>query len=77
MFEGVAANAHIVANETIKSTWMEGGYYVYELGDDSMVISLNGMYPFYENFEDPDMAWQMIDWVEDTLKANPDKYFIT
>ena len=57
MFENVAANAHIAANSTIKSTWLAGGYYVYELGDDSMVISLNGMYPFYENFEDPDMAW--------------------
>ena len=63
LFEAVPANEHIVANETIKATWMTGGYYVYELGDDTMVVSLNGMYPFYENFADPDMATTMIDWV--------------
>ena len=77
MFEEVAANAHIAANETIKATWMEGGYYVYEIDHETMVIALNGMYPFFENFEDKDMAWQMIDWVEATLDANPDKHFIT
>jgi len=77
MFEDVAANAQIAANSTIKSTWMNGGYYVYELGDDTMVISLNGMYPFFENFEDTEMAWTMIDWVEKTLEANPDKHFLT
>ena len=57
MFVDVPANADIVANETIKETWMTGGYYAYELGEDSMFIGLNGMYPFYENYEDPDMAW--------------------
>jgi len=68
MFEDVAANAHIAANSTIKDTWMKGGYYVYELGSDTMIISMNGMYPFYENFEDQDVAWEMLDWVDQTLK---------
>ena len=77
LFEAVPANEHIVANETIKATWMTGGYYVYELGDDTMVVSLNGMYPFYENFADPDMATTMIDWVQTVLESNTDKHFLT
>lgn len=56
---------------------MAGGYYAYELGSDTMVLCLNGMYPFYENFEDAYIADEMILWVEETLKNNPDKYFIT
>lgn len=77
MFEDVAANAPIAANATIKTTWMEGGYYVYELSDDVMIISLNGMYPFYENFEEPQQAGKMLDWVNQTLLNNPNKKFIT
>lgn len=77
MFEKVPANKAIAANSTIHETWMQGGYYAYELGSDTMVLCLNGMYPFYENFEDPDMATNMIQWVSDTLEANPDKYFLT
>ena len=30
-----------------------------------------------ENFEDPEIAVEMIDWIEQTLEANPDKYWIT
>ena len=41
------ANSDIVANTTIKETFMNGGYYAYELGDDTMLININGMYPFY------------------------------
>ena len=46
-FENVPANAHIAANDTIKGTWMQGGFYAYELSDDIMILCLNGMYPFY------------------------------
>ena len=46
-FEEVPANSEILANSTIKETFMEGGYYAYELGDDTMLININGMYPFY------------------------------
>ena len=77
MFQNVTANAHIAANTTIYDTWMNGGYYAYEIGDDTMILNLNGMYPFYENFEDPEIAVEMIDWIEQTLEANPDKYWIT
>lgn len=77
MFEEVPGNAEIAANETVKATWMKGGYYAYDLADDIVVISLNGMYPFYENFEDPEVATEMIEWVGDVLDDNPDKHFIT
>ena len=77
MFENVPANAAIAANETIYESWMQGGYYAYELSDEIMILCLNGMYPFYENFEDADVATEMLDWVETTLAANPDKHFIT
>ena len=56
---------------------MFGGYYVYELGEDAMVISLNGMLPFWENWQDPEDGYLMIDWVEDVLNDNPDKKFLT
>ena len=52
MFKNVTANAEIAANSTIEETWKKGGYYVYELGDDTMILNLNGMYPFFENFEE-------------------------
>ena len=42
-----------------------------------MVFAINGMYPFYENFEDPEMAVKMINWIGEVLDNNPDKYFIT
>ena len=42
-----------------------------------MVLCINGMYPFYENNAEKEIADQMIDWIEATLEANPDKYFIT
>ena len=42
-----------------------------------MIIGLNGMYPFYENFENPKMALEMLNWLNETLEANPDKHFIT
>ena len=77
MFENVEANAAIAANSTIEASWKKGGYYAYELSDDVMILGLNGMYPFYENFEDIDMAMTMIEWLNDTLEANPDKKFIT
>ena len=77
MFTDVPANAAIAANETILDTWMQGGYYAYELSDEIMLININGMYPFYENFEDTDQATLMLDWVEKTLEDNPDKHFIT
>lgn len=77
MFENVEANAAIAANSTIEASWKKGGYYAYEISDDVMILGLNGMYPFYENFEDIDMAMTMIEWLNDTLEANPDKKFIT
>ena len=77
MFEEVPANAAILADTTIEADFKNGGYYKYDLSDDVMVLNLNGMYPFYENFEDAEMADTMIDWVEQTLLDNPDKHFIT
>ena len=76
-FEDITANAAIAADDTIKSTFLNGGYYAYELADDIIVLALNGMYPFYENFEDQGMSDVMIDWVQEVLEANPDKSFIT
>lgn len=77
MFKNVTANAELAANTTIEQTWREGGYYVVELGDDTMILCLNGMYPFYHNHEHPDVAFEMIDWVKKTLDDNPDRNFIT
>ena len=56
MFQNVTANAALAANSTIEGTFKSGGYYAVELGDDTMILCLNGMYPFYENWSDFDVA---------------------
>ena len=76
-FKEVPANAHIVQNKTIEESFKKGGWYVYEVSPDVMIICLNGMYPFYENWEAKERAVEMIEWVRETLEANPDKHFIT
>ena len=77
MFKNVSANAEIAANATIEDTWKKGGYYAYELGDDAMILNLNGMYPFYENRNETETSWEMIEWVGEVLTKNPDKNWIT
>ena len=77
MFVNVAANAEIALDTKIEQNWKQGGFYAYHLSDDIMIIGLNGMYPFYENFENPEMAMEMLDWLSRTLEENPDKRFIT
>ena len=77
MFEDVPANQFMAANSTIEATWRNGGYYAVEIGTDTMVLNLNGMYPFYENWYEHDTATDMIQWAKETLDANPDKYFLT
>ena len=69
-FEDVPANAEIVKNETIKETWMTGGWYAYEITPEIMIMNLNGMYPFYENWTQRQRAGEMLDWVEKTLNDN-------
>ena len=76
-FKEVPANAAIVANSTIETSFKYGGWYVYEITPDIMILCLNGMYPFYENWEEPGKADEMIEWVNKTLADNPDKHFIT
>lgn len=76
-FEEVPANAHIVQNKTIEESFKNGGWYVYEVSPDVMIFCLNGMYPFYENWEAKEKAVEMIEWVNQTLEANPDMHFIT
>ena len=63
-FKEVPANAAMAANSTIEGTWMSGGWYVYEIAPDVMIINLNGMYPFYENWTDRENADNMLAWVE-------------
>ena len=76
-FEDVPANAALVANETIKADFMYGGWYVYEITPDIMIICLNGMQPFYENYAAVEKADEMIEFVNKTLTDNPNKKFIT
>jgi hypothetical protein len=77
MYENVPANAHIVANETIKAQWMDGGYFAYQLTDDIIAFSINGMYPFWENWTDEDEANKMIEWMGGVLEDNPDQSWMT
>ena len=77
LFKNVTANAAMAANSTIEATWRNGGYYAVEIGEDTMVLCLNGMYPFYENWQEPEIALEMMEWVKTTLDANPDKMFLT
>ena len=77
MFVDVAANGAIASDPEIERTWRQGGYYAYHLSDEVMIIGLNGMYPFYENFEHAEMATEMLTWLNETLERYPHKRFIT
>jgi hypothetical protein len=66
-FNEVPANANLASD--IENTFKQGGWYRYDL-DDVMILSLNGMYPFYSNQQDKYMAEEMINWVRTTLEDN-------
>lgn len=77
-FKNVTANAAIYANQTIMDTWMTGGYYAYQLTDDLMLITLNGIYPFTSNRVQVENGTElMLNWLNDTLNANPNMKFMT
>lgn len=63
-------------NTHVETTFKQGGWYMFEL-DDVMILNLNGMYPFYSNHQAKEKASEMIDWVSETLDANPGKKFMT
>ncbi len=71
----------MTSNSTIKADFLLGGYYAVDLGDDVMLLVLNGMYPFFSNYQaltpGADMALDMLTWVNTTLAANPTKKFVT
>lgn len=57
---------------------MAGGYYAVDLSPSVMLISLNGMNPFYSNrIGLNDVAPTMLSWVNSVLQANPNKKFMT
>ena len=55
-FKEIPANADIVKNSEIEASFKYGGWYLYNITDDIMIFCLNGMYPFYENWEAPEKA---------------------
>jgi Calcineurin-like phosphoesterase len=75
IYTGVPANNATwgVAQQT---TFMTGGYYSYSIGNNITVLCLNGMYPFDENTNDPEIATTMISWVESQFQSNPYEKFI-
>ena len=57
---------------------MQGGYYAVNLSSEVMLITLNGMYPFYDNFvQQANGTSLMFDWLQQVLTNNSDKYFMT
>lgn len=50
------------------ATFSTGGYYAFPIPDTGItVLSLNGMYPFYQNQNQPQMATTMIQWVDNYI----------
>jgi hypothetical protein len=51
-FGNVPANEFMYNDEAIEATFLQGGFYAVDLTDGIKMFCLNGMYPFYENFND-------------------------
>lgn len=76
-FQEVTSNTELTNNSEIKESFMEGGYYSYEMSEGLMVISLNGMYPFTKNHEQSvNGTNKMFDWLQQTLEDNPTTKFL-
>ena len=72
----VAANSLNFGAEQL-ATFSNGGYYAFPFpGTGITVLSLNGMYPFSYNQNQPQMATTMIQWVDTYIQNNPDQKYI-
>lgn len=72
----VAANNLNFGAEQL-ATFSAGGYYAFPIpGTGITVLSLNGMYPFSYNKNQPQMASTMIQWADNYIKNNPDQKYI-
>ena len=59
--------------EDLKSTFLKGGYYRYDVPNfDVSILSINSMY-FYKKVCDVDIIQGQLDWLEDILKKNKEK----
>ena len=50
-FEEVPANGELALNPQIKESFLQGGYYAYQVNEGPLLLSLNGIYPFTKNNE--------------------------
>jgi hypothetical protein len=75
IYTGVPANSATWGVEQ-QTTFMTGGYYSYSVGNNITVLCINGMYPFDENTNDPEIASTMIAWVESQFLSNSSEKFI-
>lgn len=57
---------------------MTGGFYAFQATPDLMVITLNGIYPFTNNYvQNSNGTNLMFEWLNNTLQANPNMKFMT
>jgi hypothetical protein len=75
-FKNITANSVMTANTTIYNTFMEGGFYAADLDEEIMLISLNGLYPFYSNDVEREFSVTMFNWMGEILADNANKKFI-
>lgn len=57
---------------------MQGGYYAVNVTDEIIMISINGIYPFYSNTVDQESGTlAMFAWLQSIFDNNPNKKFMT
>lgn len=76
-FLQVPTNAKYQKLDEIRETFLEGGYYRFDISDKLSVISLNSIYFSVKNLVDLDGAWKQLHWLKNKLKnSSPDHKFI-
>ena len=79
-FENVPSNAQMAANQTTKASFMDSGYFSYEINDSLSVLMINSLYMSFE--DDPSYqlneASLQLDWLEAQLEygKNTGRQFI-
>ena len=62
----------------VYTSFMQGGYYAVNLTSEVVLISMNGIYPFFSNqIQQVNGTTLMLDWLRTVLVQNAGKKFMT
>ena len=62
----------------VYTSFMQGGYYAINLTSEVVLITINGIYPFYSNqIQQANGTTLMLEWLTTILNQNVGKKFMT